>query len=416
MADGKDHVKVVEADAPLTSVDDVGSPRDELAYRLRQQQLTSDFGLIALRGGSAAILQHEATRIAAEGLGIDLCKFVLYRPQEDDLLVVAGVGWDDGVIGQATLSCDSGSPAGYAFRTARPVLSNHVSQESRFRTPELLRKHGVRRAINVPVCDDGRPRGVLEADSREDGAFIEADIAFLEGIGVLLSVALTRIEAAEDLVEAHARERLMIGELHHRVRNIFTVMGSLVTMSRREAARSGDDVVNLILGRLAALSAATDAGLPVAGGEDDPALAMLSAPLAALARRVLSPYGDRIEVTDRTGGDQAGSVTLTGAQQTSVALLLHELATNALKHGALAHEAGRIVLNWTLEGSAADRILTLQWSEDAGAATGPGQGPRTVPGGFGSGMIDRLVAGERGRIEREWAERGLVARITLPLT
>src|SRR3954465_6855286 len=102
-------------------------------------------------------------------------------PAEGRVVVRAGVGWEPGVVGVATVGADLASPAGYALRTGKPVISNHLENEERFRTPEILRQHGVHRAMNVILQGDGRPFGVLEVDSRSDDEFLEQDIAFLQG-------------------------------------------------------------------------------------------------------------------------------------------------------------------------------------------------------------------------------------------
>ncbi len=90
------------------------------------------------------------------------------------------------------------SPAGYAISTYRPVLSNHLGQEQRFRTPDLLKKYGIERAINVPIRGALRPFGVLEADSTDGDDFIESDLVFLEGISNVISMAVERLANAAD--------------------------------------------------------------------------------------------------------------------------------------------------------------------------------------------------------------------------
>jgi len=106
------------------------------------------------------------------------------------LLVRAGVGWGEGVVGSATVGADLDSPAGYALHTGKPVISNHLENEERFRTPELLVEHGIRRAMNVILQGDGLPFGVLEVDSRSEGEFGEHDIAFLQGAANILGMAI----------------------------------------------------------------------------------------------------------------------------------------------------------------------------------------------------------------------------------
>ncbi len=377
-----------------------GSTADELAYRLRQHALLAEYGLIALRATERTELLDESVRIAAQGLDVALAKYLEYRPETDDLLICAGVGWREGTVGQVTLSADTGSPAGYALRMEVPVISNHLEHEQRFRTPDVLIRHGVRRAINVPVRARRRPIGVLEVDSPVAGRFTRSDTAFLDGLGLMISAAIERLEALEALRDARAREHLLIGEMRHRVRNIFALMQGIVSMSVRQARRSGEGVVDLIVGRLGALAAATETGLPRVAADDTAdgqAADGKRHDLLDLTRRVLAPYADRIVIAD-----VEGLPSLTDRFQTVVALLLHELATNAVKHGALAGPEGRVDVRW----SAKDGPISLEWRE-SGTATAPDQHGAAVSGGFGTGMIDTLLTSAGGTIRRDMRPDGL---------
>jgi signal transduction histidine kinase len=186
-------------------------PERELAYRLRQQQVLSEFGLFALRCDSLQRLLDEAVRVAAWGLETEFAKVLEFQPGDNRLLVRAGIGWRPGVVGNATIGADLASPAGYALRTGLPVLSNQLAGEQRFRTPELLAEHGVRRAINA-VIGGPDPFGVLEVDSHLEGRFTNHDIAFLQGVANLLAVAIDRQRTV-------ATRTLLLAEANaHRVR------------------------------------------------------------------------------------------------------------------------------------------------------------------------------------------------------
>ncbi|WP_119680857.1 PAS domain S-box protein [Indioceanicola profundi] len=171
---------------------------EELAYRERQHELLARFGMATLKSSDVSALLQEAARLCAEGLRTEFCKVLESVDGQDALLVRAGVGWDPGVVGKALVGADLASPAGYALKTGEPVISNHLVGETRFRTPQLLAQHGVKRAINVIIRGDGEPFGVLEADSRQEGKFDQADVAFLQGFANLLGVAIdkARVEAA----------------------------------------------------------------------------------------------------------------------------------------------------------------------------------------------------------------------------
>jgi signal transduction histidine kinase len=170
-----------------------------LDYRLRQQALLAELGRRALTFTNVDELLQEAARLVALGLETQFCKVLQYLSGEGRLLVRAGVGWEDHVIGVATIGADLASPAGYALHTGKPVISNDLHAETRFRTPELLRRHAIERAINVIVTSGGTPFGVLEADSQVGKTFTEHDIDFLQAAANLLGLAIERRADAEAL-------------------------------------------------------------------------------------------------------------------------------------------------------------------------------------------------------------------------
>src|SRR6266446_3682055 len=163
-----------------------------LRLRIRQQEILAELGVTALKGTPFAELLNEATRLSAEGVEAEFSKVLEYIASEDRLVMRAGVGWHPGLVGTASVGADLASPSGFALRTGKPVISNHLESEERFRTPELLAVHGVRRAMNVILQGDGAPFGVLEVDSRSEGEFTEHDIAFLQGAANILGAAIER--------------------------------------------------------------------------------------------------------------------------------------------------------------------------------------------------------------------------------
>jgi hypothetical protein len=161
---------------------------EALRLRVRQQEILADFGVLALKGTPFSELLDHAARSVAEGLKAEFGKVLKYMPEANRFLVCAGVGWSPEVVGHATIGADMASPAGYALRTGKPVISNHLEIEERFRTPELLVEHSIRRAMNVILQGDGTPYGVLEVDSRSEGEFAQSDIVFLQGVANILGM------------------------------------------------------------------------------------------------------------------------------------------------------------------------------------------------------------------------------------
>src|SRR5580704_12177872 len=201
-----------------------------LGQRIRQQELLAELGVTALRGTPFVELLDQTVRVAAEGLQAEFCKVLEYNSSEKRLLMRAGVGWHEGLVDIASVGADLASPAGFALRTGEPVISNHLESEERFRTPELLVAHGVRRAINVILQGDGAPYGVLEVDSRSEGEFSDHDIAFLQGAANILGMAIERQRRERDLTAALEHQKVLVKEINHRVKNSLQLVASMLNL------------------------------------------------------------------------------------------------------------------------------------------------------------------------------------------
>jgi two-component sensor histidine kinase len=232
----------VSAPSPATEV-----TRQELPYRLRQQSLLGEFGRSAMQTRDIGQILQRATELCAEGLETPFAKVLEYMPEDERLLVRAGVGWGPGTIGEVSLGVDMESPAGYAFHTGQMVLSNHLQQETRFRTPKLLSDHGIKRAINVLIARGGEgnlPFGVLEADSPDSGQFDRADVDFLAGFAGLLGIAIERQHADAELKEALDHQAMLTREMSHRVKNSLASVVGLLRVQGRNA--DSEDVQNAL--------------------------------------------------------------------------------------------------------------------------------------------------------------------------
>jgi two-component sensor histidine kinase len=206
-----------------------------LRLRIRQQELLAELGVLALQRTSFTDLLNHTARMTAEGLDAEYCKIMEYIPADKRLLVRAGVGWGEGVVGNATVGADLDSPAGYALQTGKPVISNHLENEERFRTPELLAEHGIRRAMNVILQGDGLPFGVLEVDSQAEGEFGEHDIAFLQGAANILGMAIEQQQYQRRLQAALDRHQILLKEVNHRVKNSLQVVSSMLHLQANAA-------------------------------------------------------------------------------------------------------------------------------------------------------------------------------------
>ncbi len=313
---------VVEA-APIpqrSSINEQG-----LTARLRQQELLSNLGVTALRGAPLQELLDEAVRTCAEGLDAELCKVLEFLPGENRLLMRAGFGWEEGLIGVASVGADLASPSGFALHTGKPVISNHLENEERFRTPELLLVHAVRRAINVILQGDGAPYGVLEVDSRSQGEFTEHDITFLQGAANILGMAIERERRERALNSALDYHKVLLNEINHRVKNSLQLVASLINL---RAATVGDPNVTDVL-----REASSRIGVIASAHERltrSPDLANIE--LAIYLRELCEDLQEQAIDCDLEFS-ASEPINIPTDRAVRLALVLNELVTNACKHG-----------------------------------------------------------------------------------
>jgi two-component sensor histidine kinase len=296
-----------------------------LRSRIRQQELLAELGVLALQGTGFVELLNHAARLTAEGLRADYCKVLEYLPSEKMLLVRAGVGWDDGVVGHARVGADLASPAGFALRTGKPVISNHLENEERFRTPDLLVQYGIRRAMNVILQGDGSPFGVLEVDSKSEGEFGEHDLAFLQGAANILGMAIEQQRYQRQLQAALDRHQVLLKEVNHRVKNSMQLVGSMLHL---QAVSVGDPELSERLreasSRIATVGRAYDRLAYNADYEKIDLVGYLREVLDDL-RETVSPSIIHFDAT-------AGAVQLAADRAILVALITNELVSNAGKY------------------------------------------------------------------------------------
>lgn len=226
----------------------------------------------------------------------------------------------------------------------------------------------------------------ISARGRGDDEGIEGDVMY----GVFLDV--TGRKQAEEANE------LLAGEMSHRVKNLITVAGALTAMTSR-SAETKEDMAHDLTQRLTALGRAHDLVRPVPGQTENAAL------LGDLISVLLTPYDDlgafsgRIRVAvPRMGISEAAA--------TNLALVLHELATNSVKHGALSAQAGLLDIGCLLENDEA----VLVWTERGG----PPVTPPTDDVGFGSKLLSRIITSYfGGEVAYDWPTEGLIATLRI---
>ena len=238
---------------------------------------------------------------------------------------------------------------------------------------------------------------------RKDGTLIPVSLRISpirDNGGVIIGAS----KIARDISErkqAEQQKDLLIREMAHRMKNLFTVSSSVVTLSARSAS-SADELATAVGARLASLARAHALTLPRLGGAET---GEGSATLQELLGTLLSPYAGET--------DQGNRVTIRGCDLsvsrsaiTGLALVVHELATNAAKYGALSADSGRLDIECTDRGE----TLELVWTERGGPAV-----VKTETEGFGTKLGKLTLEKQfRGEINRIWDPEGLVVRLIVP--
>ena len=366
------------------AVDAVGAG-SMLGYRLEQQAALSNFGMEALKSSTVADLLDHAAKTAALGMRASLSKILEYRKAQNDLLIRAGVGWRDGVVGEVTFGADLESPAGYAFHTGSPVISNHLEGEDQFRTPKLMIEHGVKRAINVLITYGGGRWGVLEVDSSSAGEFEAADLAFLQGLANFIGVALDRQVAEDRLSQALDYQKIMVQEASHRVKNNLTILSSLLMMKAKSSKSVQEaDALGDASGRVIAVARTHDRLWREAGSN--------TIDLGALLVDLCKTLAVQLENIDIRCS--AEKIEVAADNAASFALLVTELVTNAAKH---AYDARGGVVHVRLTNDGAHRLLEIS---DNGVGVGPNFSIESAgEESLGMNLIQALTQSLAGTVE-----------------
>lgn len=373
-----------------------------LRLRIRQQEILAELGVLALQGASFAELLNETARLTAEGLEAQFCKVMEFMPAENELLVRAGVGWDADVIGTARVGADLASPAGFALRTGKPVVSNHLENEERFRTPELLARYGIRRAMNVILQGDGAPFGVLEVDARSEGDFSEQDVTFLQGAANILGMAIERERHERRLNAAVERQQVLLKEIHHRVKNSLQLVSSMLSL---QAGNGADPELRRLL------QDASSRVLTIARAHerlyknDDVTVLDFGDYLRDVCSDLnFTESRCAIEVSAAEG------IRLSTDRAIPLALIATELITNAAKYAYVGKDTGKVRVALVRQGQ--DHIA-LSVSDD-GVGLPPGFDPQDSKG-LGMRIVRAFASQLGAQLESIPRARGAEFMITVPL-
>jgi len=229
---------------------------------------------------------------------------------------------------------------------------------------------------------------------RKDGSLVDVSLTsspVKDGQGRIIGIS----KIARDITErkqAEERLRLLAREVDHRGKNTLALVQAIVRMTRAETV---PDFVRIATGRIGALARVHTLLA---------ASSWRGADLRQLVEEELAPYGANDAARVRVAGPD---LALRASAAQALAMALHELATNAVKYGALSVPHGAVSVQWVCDGRSG---FTLHWSETGGpAVSAPDRS------GTGTGVIERAVRSQLGgEVDFDWRADGLVCRIAVP--
>jgi len=170
-----------------------------LLNRSFQQAVVSALGQLALVSSDFGGLLEQAVMLATQTLEVEYACVLELCPGGQELLLRAGVGWKEGLVGKLSLAADPATQAGFTLTAGEPVVVEHPASETRFRRTALLVEHGVVSGITVAILGHGRAYGVLGAHTTNQRKFTEDEVHFLLAIATVLAMAVERDQAQAQL-------------------------------------------------------------------------------------------------------------------------------------------------------------------------------------------------------------------------
>lgn len=340
-----------------------------LKRQFAQQQAVARFGRFALEDNDLQAVMDEAVTIARDELDVPLTKILQFSDSAEDLVLRAGCGWREGLVGKGRVGIERESQAGFTLLQKEPVIVTDLRTETRFDGPQLLWDHGVVGGMSVTIAGTGeRPFGVFGVHTQERRTFETFDVEFLQALANIVANR-GRQHAAEE------QRSLVLREMAHRAGNMLQLVSAIASQTFVDQ-RPLSQARNIFGERLSSLSRANH--LISRGGWS-------ATRFGALVEETLKPFHGRFKLTGR-------DVLLPPELSFDLGLVLHELATNSVKYGTLGADEGKVELAWQVKPEPSTERFVFDWKDPTPPA-GRGEQPHS---GFGNRMFCALI-------ERKWA-------------
>ncbi len=285
------------------------------------------------------------------------------------------------------------SPCGVTLDEDKAILTRH----SELMYPWIADVNVVLpEVLLVPLHKGAEQLGTLWVVSDELSHFNKAHVDAITEVAAFVGVALRMHQTEVRLAKALEEQETLTREMSHRVKNVFNIVEGMIQLGGKRSA-SKEDLIKSLSGRVRALA--------VAHGmirRTTTAVSDQTTDIGDLVRAILRPY-------EQARLDVSGPAAALGERTTNgLALVLHELATNAAKYGDLSRDGGTIEVTW----AKGDASLILEWKERGGPLVSGA--PSTA--GFGSELVAGTVRQTlAGTLQHQWFPEGVEITLTMPV-